>query len=120
MSALQFRQLRSRKRAPAETQQGLVQSADWKRPSVRWGLGGTQTALLVLLVIIGLGPILWLAKAAITPTQDTLSNPMAIFPHGTALSNISDAWNQVDIGLYIWLRPPVPSRSRSCAPSGDG
>jgi multiple sugar transport system permease protein len=102
MSALQFRQLRSRKRAPAETQQGLVQSADWKRPSVRWGLGGTQTALLVLLVIIGLGPILWLAKAAITPTQDTLSNPMAIFPHGTALSNISDAWNQVDIGLYIW------------------
>jgi multiple sugar transport system permease protein len=102
MSALQFRQLRSRKRAPAETQQALVQSADWKRSSVRWGLGGTQTALLVLLVIIGLGPILWLAKAAITPTQDTLSNPMAIFPHGTALSNISDAWNQVDIGLYIW------------------
>jgi multiple sugar transport system permease protein len=102
MSALQFRQLRSRKRALGETQQGLVQSADWKRPSVRWGLGGTHTVLLVLLVIVGLGPILWLAKAAITPTQDTLSNPMALFPHGTALSNISDAWNQVDIGLYIW------------------
>ena len=58
--------------------------------------------LLVLLVIVGLGPILWLAKAAITPTQDTLSNPMAIFPHGFAWSNISDAWNEVDIGLYIW------------------
>jgi multiple sugar transport system permease protein len=58
--------------------------------------------LLVLLVIVGLGPILWLAKSAITPTQDTLSNPMAIFPHGAAWSNISDAWSQVDIGLYIW------------------
>ena len=102
MSAIGYWQGRLRKNAGTETQQGLVQSADWKRPSVRWGLGGAHTALLVLLVIIGLGPILWLAKAAITPTQDTLSNPMAIFPHGFAWSNISDAWNEVDIGLYIW------------------
>ena len=102
MSALQFPQFRNRRRQPADNQQGLVQSADWKRPSVKWGLGGAHTALLVLLVIVGLGPILWLAKAAITPTQDTLANPMAIFPHGFAFSNISDAWNQVDIGLYIW------------------
>ena len=79
-----------------------MQSADWRRPSVKWGLGGTHTVLLVLLVIVGLGPILWLAKAAITPTQDTLSNPMAIFPHGIDWSNISNAWNEVDIGLYIW------------------
>jgi len=58
--------------------------------------------LLVLLVIIGLGPILWLAKAAITPTQDTLSTPLSIFPHGFAWSNLSAAWNQVDVGLYLW------------------
>jgi multiple sugar transport system permease protein len=102
MSAIGYLQGRRRKNAASETPQGLVQSADWKRPSVKWGLGGTHTALLVLLVIVGLGPILWLAKAAITPTQDTLSNPMAIFPHGFAWSNISNAWHQVDIGLYIW------------------
>jgi multiple sugar transport system permease protein len=102
MSAIGYLQGRRRKNAGAENQQGLVQSADWKRPSVKWGLGGTHTALLVLLVIVGLGPILWLAKAAITPTQDTLSNPMAIFPHGFAWSNISNAWHEVDIGLYIW------------------
>ena len=102
MSAIGYWQGRLRKNAADETQQGLVQSADWKRPSVKWGLGGVHTALLVLLVIVGLGPILWLAKAAITPTQDTLSNPMAIFPHGIDWSNISNAWNEVDIGLYIW------------------
>jgi multiple sugar transport system permease protein len=102
MSAIRQWQGRLRKGAGTESQQGLVQSADWKRPSVRWGLGGTQTALLVFLVIIGLGPILWLAKSAITPTQDTLANPMAIFPHGFAWSNISNAWDEVDIGLYIW------------------
>jgi multiple sugar transport system permease protein len=53
--------------------QGLALDNDWRRPSVRWGLGTAQRVLLVLLVIIGLGPILWLAKAAITPTQDTLA-----------------------------------------------
>ena len=53
-------------------------------------------------MIIGLGPILWLAKAAITPTQDTLAAPLALFPHGFAWSNLSDAWTQVDVGLYLW------------------
>ena len=114
MSAIQFWQGRRRKVAGAESQQGLVQPADWQRPSVRWGLGVTQTALLVLLVIGGLGPILWLAKAAITPTQDTLSNPMAIFPHGFAWSNISNAWNVVDIGLYIWNTVVIAAGSWLC------
>jgi multiple sugar transport system permease protein len=114
MSAIRSWPMRRNKSAANDTHQGLVQSADWKRPSVKWGLGGTHAALLVLLVIIGLGPILWLAKAAITPTQDTLSNPMALFPHGTALSNLSDAWNQVDIGLYIWNTVAIAFGSWFC------
>jgi multiple sugar transport system permease protein len=58
--------------------------------------------LLVGLVVIGLGPILWLAKSAITPTLDTISHPMALFPHGAAWSNISQAWNDVHVGRYFW------------------
>jgi multiple sugar transport system permease protein len=100
MSVLPFTR---RQRSPAQDHQsGLVLKADWRRPSVRWGLGTAHTVLLVLLVIVGLGPILWLAKSAITPTQDTLANPMALFPHGFAWSNLSDAWSQVDVGLYLW------------------
>ena len=76
--------------------------ADWRRPSVKWGLGTAQVVLLVLLVIVGLGPILWLAKSAFEPTQDTITNPMALFPHGSAFSNVSNAWTEVDIGLYLW------------------
>ncbi len=75
---------------------------DWRRPQVRWGLGLAQKLLFVLLVIVGLGPILWLAKSAITPTQDTISHPMALFPHGFAWSNITDAWTNVDVGRYFW------------------
>jgi multiple sugar transport system permease protein len=99
MSALQFR--RRRQREPQEYQQGLVLHTDWKRPSVRWTFGTAQAVLLVILVIVGLGPILWLAKSAITPTQDTLIQPMSLFPHGTAWSNLSDAFSEVDIGLYL-------------------
>jgi multiple sugar transport system permease protein len=94
--------IRSR-RAPAEERaNGFVGHSDWRRPSVRWGLGTAQTVLLALLVIVGLGPILWLAKSALTPTQDTLIQPMGLFPHGLAWSNLTDAWTQVDIGLYLW------------------
>ena len=102
MSAIRLRGRRERpKRVTEAPGGGLVLASDWNRPSVKWGLGATQALLLVVLVIIGLGPILWLVKAAITPTQDTLINPMGVFPHGTALSNISNAWTQVDIGLYL-------------------
>jgi multiple sugar transport system permease protein len=100
MTALQVR--RKRVRQSTETPPGLVSYTDWKRPSVKYGLGTGHVVLLVLLVVCGLGPILWLAKAAITPTQDTLIRPMSIFPHGLALSNLSDAWTTVDIGLYLW------------------
>jgi multiple sugar transport system permease protein len=100
MSALAFRAKGSRR--PDETPQGIVSHTDWRRPSVKYGLGAAHVVLLVLLVVGGLGPILWLAKAAITPTQDTLVQPMSLFPHGTAWSNISNAWTQVDIGRYLW------------------
>ena len=52
--------------------------------------------------MIGLGPILWLAKSAITPTNDTISHPMSLFPHGAAWSNLREAWSNVDVGRYFW------------------
>jgi multiple sugar transport system permease protein len=91
-----------RQRRVESAQPGLVLQTDWRRPQVRWGLGLTQKLLLVLLVIVGLGPILWLAKSAITPTQDTIAHPMALFPHGFAWSNLSVAWNDVDVARYFW------------------
>jgi len=95
-------QLRRRPRRQRPDAQGLVSSGDWRRPGAKWGLGFGQTLLLVGLVVVGLGPILWLAKSAITPTQDTISHPMTLFPHGAAWSNLSRAWNDVGVGRYLW------------------
>src|SRR5690242_7062457 len=80
----------------------LIGPADWRRRSVRLGTGGAQAVLFVLLVVIGLGPIVWLAKSAITPTNDTITHPMGLFPHGFAWSNLREAWVNVDVGRYFW------------------
>jgi multiple sugar transport system permease protein len=46
--------------------------------------------------------MLWLAKAAITPTQDTLRAPLALWPHGIDWANLSTAWSRVEIDKYFF------------------
>ena len=82
--------------------QALISPEECRRPGVRWGVGGAQALLLVGLIVVGLGPLLWLAKSAITPTVDTISQPMALFPHGAAWRNLHVAWSEVNVGRYFW------------------
>ena len=96
-----------RRKADQGVDRGALSEADWRRPAVRWGMGGTHVVLLVLLVVAGLGPMLLLAKFAITPTQDILRTPMAVFPNGIAWDNLDRAWNDVRVSTYflntVWL-----------------
>jgi multiple sugar transport system permease protein len=80
----------------------LITPAEWRRPTVRLGVGAAQVFLLVLLIVVGLGPIVWLAKSAITPTNDTITHPMGLFVHGAAWGNLREAWVGVDVGRYFW------------------
>ena len=66
--------------------------------------------LLVLLVIVALGPILWLAKSAVTPTQDTLRDPMALWPNGIDWENLRTAWVDIDLKLYFWNTVVIAAR----------
>jgi multiple sugar transport system permease protein len=97
-----FREGRRRARRDAASGQSLISTADWRRPGIRWGVGTAQALLLVGLLVAGLGPLLWLAKSAITPTVDTISHPMSLFPHSTAWSNLREAWSNVNVGRYFW------------------
>jgi multiple sugar transport system permease protein len=99
---------RSRRQATnPDMARGIVGALDWRRRRVRWTLQSIHGATLVFLLIIGLGPILWLAKSAITPTQDTLRTPMAMWPHGFDLGFIGRAWSQTHIDRYfmntVWI-----------------
>jgi multiple sugar transport system permease protein len=82
-------------------ERGIVSTHDRRRPSVRASLGTLQGGLLVALVVVGLGPILWLAKAAVTPTQETLRNPLGLFPTGIDWANLTTAWNRAEIDHYF-------------------
>jgi len=57
--------------------------------------------LLALLFLVGLGPMLWLAKAAVTPTQDTLREPLSLWPNGFDFANLATAWTRVEIDKYF-------------------
>lgn len=99
--------IRGRKKAAQVQQRGIVSLADWRSRRIRWTLQTVHWLTLVLLLIIGLGPILWLAKAAITPTQDTLRQPMALWPNGFDLSLIVQTFTKVHIERYfmntVWI-----------------
>ena len=92
----------ARSRKPVEQEdRGIISLADWRRPSIRRSTTVVHGVLLVILFVVGLGPMLWLAKAAITPTQDTIRTPMALWPNGIDLGNLAEAWNRVEISTYF-------------------
>ena len=41
-------------------------------------------------------------KSSVTPTQDTLRAPMALWPHGVDLSQLATAWSRTHIDRYLW------------------
>ena len=79
----------------------FVSSLDRRRTSVRWGVRGVQLVTLLVLVVVCLGPLLWLAKSAVTPTQDTLRSPIALWPDGPDLSIVSQAWTELGLSSYL-------------------
>ncbi|WP_394554180.1 carbohydrate ABC transporter permease [Agromyces sp. MMS24-JH15] len=90
-----------------QADRSILSDHDRRRRGVRVSMTGVHLFLFVGLVVAGLGPLLWLAKAAVTPTQDTLSQPFALWPNGIDWANLEHAWNDIHIDQYflntIWV-----------------
>ncbi|MGN6503547.1 MAG: carbohydrate ABC transporter permease, partial [Pseudolysinimonas sp.] len=80
---------------------GILSSFDRRKPGVRVAMILVHALLILGLVVAGLGPLLWLAKAAVTPTQDSISTPMLLWPNGVDWANITAAWVEVEVGKYF-------------------
>ena len=80
---------------------GIVSVADWTKPRIRRTMRASHAVLLVVLAVSGLGPLLWLGKAALTPTQDTLRTPLAIFPNGIEWQNVVTAWSTIHLDVQF-------------------
>jgi multiple sugar transport system permease protein len=85
----------------ASSTRGIMGGADWKQRRTSWTMRGLHIGVLVFLVVAGLGPILWMLKSSITPTQDTLRAPMALWPNGFDLSQLATAWSRTHIDRYL-------------------
>ena len=79
----------------------VISEVEWRRPAVRRPWRTMHVVLLVLLVVAAIGPLALLLKFAVTPTQDILRTPLALFPHGVKWSNVTEAWNRVHISRYF-------------------
>lgn len=79
----------------------MISASDFSQRRVRVGVRIAQGIILVGLLITGVGPVLWLAKAALSTTQDIITQPFAWFPSGVQWHNLVDAWNQIRIGQYL-------------------
>ena len=51
-----------------DVHRGIVGALDWRFRRVRWTVRAIHAFTLAFLLVAGLGPLLWLAKSAITPT----------------------------------------------------
>ena len=87
--------------AEIDVDRGILSSFDRRKRSVRFTMRGVHVFLFGGLVLAGLGPIIWLAKAAVTSTQDTISTPLALWPNGIDWANLSQAWVDVEVGKYF-------------------
>jgi multiple sugar transport system permease protein len=102
LTALTVRRERRTRRGDRETTRGISSAYERRHPVVGTMRFLLHAALLLFLVVVALGPLLWLAKAAVTPTQDTLRDPLALWPHGIDWANLRTAWVDIDLKLYFW------------------
>lgn len=84
-------------------ERGILSHADRRRPTVRIWFRVLSIGTLVVLVVSGLGPLLWVSKAALTSSQDSLRSPLSLIPSsgGVQWENLPQAWFGNQIGLYI-------------------
>lgn len=88
--------------AEPDADRGILSGHDRKRRSVRVSQTVAHVFLFVGLVVVGLGPLLWLAKAAVSTTQDTIQYPLAFWPSGIDWANLEQAWVDVEVGKYFF------------------
>lgn len=88
--------------APEPLSRTNISDADRARPSVRLSLAVGHVLVLAALIIAGLGPIVWLALAAVSPTQDLIRGPFSFFSSGVVQwENLGIAWERGRIGHYL-------------------
>ena len=92
---------RERRQVAEQQQRGILSATDLRSTRVKTGSKLVNGILLFVLVLWGLGPLVWLAKASISPTQELLKHPLSVWPQGATLDNLHQAWYDLKLSLYF-------------------
>jgi multiple sugar transport system permease protein len=87
--------------ASALVERSIISFGDRRSRSVRIGIAVVATVLLLFLVLVAVGPLAYLFKAATSTSSETLSDPLALWPSGMHWDNFAEAFSRVRFGMYL-------------------
>ena len=94
-------QARATRRAEAASERSIVSFQDRRSRRTQIGLIIVSAVVIVGLVVISLGPLLWLFKAATSTSTETLAEPFALWPSGLHWDNFAEAFRRVQFSTYL-------------------
>jgi multiple sugar transport system permease protein len=80
---------------------GFVSESSRRRPGTRTTLTAVHALTLVLLVVVGLGPLFWAFKGAISSPTELVTQPLSLWPAEARLGNFALAWDELQVGRYV-------------------
>lgn len=85
------------------TERSILSPTDRQTRRVKIGFSILAGVVLVALAVAGLGPLLWLAKASVSTSQEILRDPLALWPEsGATWSNYVYAWVNARVGTALF------------------
>ncbi|MFI7063123.1 carbohydrate ABC transporter permease [Kribbella sp. NPDC050124] len=80
----------------------FASSNDLRRPPVAFALRTAQVLTLILLLVIGVGPLYWTIKGAISPPSELVAHPLRLWPIEPDFGNFGTAFTELRVGRYLW------------------
>jgi ABC-type glycerol-3-phosphate transport system permease component len=81
--------------------QSFASSNDLRRPGVRVALRSVQLLTLLVLVAIGIGPLYWTLKGAVSSPAELIADPLRLWPAEAAWENFATAFSDFGVGRYL-------------------
>ncbi|MFD7863757.1 carbohydrate ABC transporter permease [Streptomyces sp. NPDC057682] len=79
----------------------FVSVNDRQRPGVRAAVRSVQVLTLVLLLLLGVGPLYWMVKGAVSPPAELTTHPLALWPDRPLTGNFATAYRDLGVGHYL-------------------
>jgi multiple sugar transport system permease protein len=80
----------------------FASSNDLRRPPVAFALRTAQVLTLILLLVIGVGPLYWTIKGAVSPPAELVAHPLRLWPAEPDFGNFATAFSELRVGRYLW------------------